>query len=684
MFVCFVDCNRRLLLTGTPIQNNTLELFTLLSFLEPDVFTNAEVFTHHFGNLQDSEQVRQLQERIRPYVLRRMKESVEKSIPAKQETIVECELTMLQKKYYRAVYERNLAFLRSGVTTKGNMPKLLNIEMELRKCCIAEGTLVNMASGRSVPIEQMESLVKQEEVVAYDGPSRSLVSRPFSAYLNQGVQKCVELLFHDGRTLTCTPDHRVLTADGSWVEAQELAEKKQFAAVGLEFACDSLLPFEAERDWSMDLSASLGFVLDLTGRRAQTLALARLLGALASSNGGASQLLFSSLMDAQACAADVALLFGLSPELDASFHPLLLQLPAQLADVLNSLVGSGSSTPRFILHPECPIALVREYLGALFGGVGSSAPLLVGDKFSTMSLVATCGGSVATAVRDTLQSELEQLLQRFECSALSNHYATIECLQTGKAQDDEHLDSVESYAVRIHFAPSFSLAFQQLVGMRYAAEKQTSLFVAAAYQRGRACIQKQCSVIRSKVEELQAASGSVATSLAVCVTAAKLDLADRAVLHPLVQQWMPTTAEELAAGAEQSFGAVEFVAHMGFSHAKAATTGAADILASNNAASSVAASSIGASTASAIPASAESSPLFRVQCVGSRSVGTRQVYDLTVPGAHSFIAAGVCVHSQFAAHACNSVKRKCSSSAPANFSHSLALLVCVQIATILG
>ena len=47
------------------------------------------MFLHHFGDLQESEQVHQLQERIRPYVLRRMKEAVEKSIPPKEETIVE-------------------------------------------------------------------------------------------------------------------------------------------------------------------------------------------------------------------------------------------------------------------------------------------------------------------------------------------------------------------------------------------------------------------------------------------------------------------------------------------------------------------------------------------------------------------------------------------------------------------
>jgi superfamily II DNA/RNA helicase len=63
-----------------------------------------------------------------------MKENVEKSIAPKEETIVEVELTTLQKKYYRAIYERNFTFLRKG-NKSSNMPSLLNVMMELRKCC---------------------------------------------------------------------------------------------------------------------------------------------------------------------------------------------------------------------------------------------------------------------------------------------------------------------------------------------------------------------------------------------------------------------------------------------------------------------------------------------------------------------------------------------------------------------
>jgi SNF2 family DNA or RNA helicase len=129
-----MNIKRRMLLTGTPIQNNTEELWTLLNYVEPEQFFSVEEFMSRFGNLTDPAQVDELQKEIRPYVLRRMKENVEKSIPPKEETIIDIELTTLQKQYYRAIYEKNRDFLYKGVE-KANLPSLMNIEMELRKCC---------------------------------------------------------------------------------------------------------------------------------------------------------------------------------------------------------------------------------------------------------------------------------------------------------------------------------------------------------------------------------------------------------------------------------------------------------------------------------------------------------------------------------------------------------------------
>ena len=123
-----------LLLTGTPLQNNTDELWTLLNFMDPDKFDSATEFSEQFGNLKDTKQVEELHKLLHPYLLRRMKEDVEKSIAPKEETIVEVELTTIQKRYYRAIFEKNFSTLNMG-NKPSNLPSLLNIMMQLRKCC---------------------------------------------------------------------------------------------------------------------------------------------------------------------------------------------------------------------------------------------------------------------------------------------------------------------------------------------------------------------------------------------------------------------------------------------------------------------------------------------------------------------------------------------------------------------
>lgn len=67
-------------------------------------------------------------------MLRRLKEDVEKKLAPKEETIIEVELTNIQKKYYRAILEKNFSFLAKGAG-QSNMPNLVNTMMELRKCC---------------------------------------------------------------------------------------------------------------------------------------------------------------------------------------------------------------------------------------------------------------------------------------------------------------------------------------------------------------------------------------------------------------------------------------------------------------------------------------------------------------------------------------------------------------------
>ena len=68
------------------------------------------------------------------FLLRRLKEDVENKLPPKEETIIEVELTAMQKKYYRAIYEKQVHVLLEGAKAK-HVPQLRNLCMELRKVC---------------------------------------------------------------------------------------------------------------------------------------------------------------------------------------------------------------------------------------------------------------------------------------------------------------------------------------------------------------------------------------------------------------------------------------------------------------------------------------------------------------------------------------------------------------------
>ncbi|XP_010217835.1 PREDICTED: chromodomain-helicase-DNA-binding protein 8-like, partial [Tinamus guttatus] len=152
-----MDLEHKVLLTGTPLQNTVEELFSLLHFLEPSQFPSEAEFLTAFGDLKrggkksrhrrpfpvpvpglrvpsSRVQVQKLQAILKPMMLRRLKEDVEKNLAPKQETIIEVELTNIQKKYYRAILEKNFSFLSKGAGHT-NMPNLLNTMMELRKCC---------------------------------------------------------------------------------------------------------------------------------------------------------------------------------------------------------------------------------------------------------------------------------------------------------------------------------------------------------------------------------------------------------------------------------------------------------------------------------------------------------------------------------------------------------------------
>lgn len=137
------NSQRRLLLTGTPLQNNLTELWSLLHFLMPHVFRSRKEFSYWFsnpmnniieGNSQRSDElISRLHEIIRPFVIRRLKKDVETQLPGKYEHIVKCQMSRRQMFLYEEFMARSST--RQALKKGGNFMGMMNVLMQLRKVC---------------------------------------------------------------------------------------------------------------------------------------------------------------------------------------------------------------------------------------------------------------------------------------------------------------------------------------------------------------------------------------------------------------------------------------------------------------------------------------------------------------------------------------------------------------------
>ncbi|KAL0088183.1 P-loop containing nucleoside triphosphate hydrolase protein [Phycomyces blakesleeanus] len=191
----------KVLLTGTPLQNNLDELYSLLNFLQPEIFSDEKLFFAEYGALKTAAEVEKLQALLKPIMLRRFKEDVEKTIPVKEETVVEVELTNPQKKWYRAILEKNFSFLKRSGKSNKEVPHLRNIMMQLRKCCVhpyllegAEEVIVSECNAKG-PQEQFNCLVQSSgKLVLIDKLLKKLIQGNHKVLIFSQFTTCLDIL----------------------------------------------------------------------------------------------------------------------------------------------------------------------------------------------------------------------------------------------------------------------------------------------------------------------------------------------------------------------------------------------------------------------------------------------------------------------------------------------------------
>ncbi|KAG7090792.1 hypothetical protein E1B28_009876 [Marasmius oreades] len=147
----FYHCRYRLILTGTPLQNNLPELWSLLNFVLPKIFNSVKSFDEWFNTpfansgtgdkieLNEEEAlliIRRLHKVLRPFLLRRLKKDVESELPDKVEKVIKVRMSALQSQLYKQM--KRFKMIADGKDVKGKhggVKGLSNELMQLRKIC---------------------------------------------------------------------------------------------------------------------------------------------------------------------------------------------------------------------------------------------------------------------------------------------------------------------------------------------------------------------------------------------------------------------------------------------------------------------------------------------------------------------------------------------------------------------
>jgi non-specific serine/threonine protein kinase len=185
--VCLLQSKHRLCMSGTPLQNNTFDIYAQMNFLNPGLLGSSDFFRNSFAipidKFGEQEQKEQLRKLIYPFILRRTKEQVAKDLPEKTETVLFCEMGEEQRRIYDA-YRNNFRDKVLGVIDQQGIERsqltILQGLMKLRQICDSPAILNedNKFPNHSIKLDELT-----REITENIGDHKALVFSQFLGML---------------------------------------------------------------------------------------------------------------------------------------------------------------------------------------------------------------------------------------------------------------------------------------------------------------------------------------------------------------------------------------------------------------------------------------------------------------------------------------------------------------------
>ena len=196
----------KLAITGTPMENNLMELWSMFAIVAPGLFPSARKFAEEYQRRieksQDMELLGRLRRRIKPLMLRRTKEAVASDLPAKQEQVLEVDLSPKHRKIYETHLQRERQKLMGLLQDMDRNRMIVFRSLTLLRMLSLDASLVDPDS-QGIPSAKLDALFEQLEDVTAEG-HRALVFSQFTSFLKLAAKRLdeagIDYVYLDGST----------------------------------------------------------------------------------------------------------------------------------------------------------------------------------------------------------------------------------------------------------------------------------------------------------------------------------------------------------------------------------------------------------------------------------------------------------------------------------------------------
>jgi SNF2 family DNA or RNA helicase len=177
--VRLLQAKNRIVMTGTPVENNTFDLYAQLSFVNPGLLGSQQRFRDDYSipidKFKDFGRAKELQEKINPFLLRRTKAQVATELPEKTEMVLHCEMGVEQRKVYDAYKKEMQAYLQASKNKKKTMDTMFILAAltKLRQICNSPALLSeeeyygNHSSKIEALMEDIESKHRHHKILVF-------------------------------------------------------------------------------------------------------------------------------------------------------------------------------------------------------------------------------------------------------------------------------------------------------------------------------------------------------------------------------------------------------------------------------------------------------------------------------------------------------------------------------------